>query len=255
MAGPGGGSNGGGGHGGGRSSSGGSSHHSGVRRPTGGYHHGGYHHHHHHGGYYRHNRYGSYGNGINLSGGCGLAAFGAIVLFLLAIWLIPMLFFDNVTYNERTFQDFANAEYKKAFGESTAYEDNILVVFLTTDNADEYYYIGWVGDHVNTEINYLFGNENTELGRAMNNSINNAGYWYSLDTNLASVVNTMTKEVENLKVEPFTCSENHKQVESKLVNYTDFEITEELINTALKDFTDKTNIPMVIVVEDRNDVF
>ena len=65
----------------------------------------------------------------------------------------------------------------------------------------------------------------------------------------------MTKEVENLRVEPFTCSENHKQVESKLVNYTDFEITEELVNTALKDFTDKTDIPMVIVIEDRNDVF
>jgi hypothetical protein len=36
-----------------------------------------------------------------------------------------------VTYDENTFQDYANRQYAAEFGGSSAYEDNILIVFLT----------------------------------------------------------------------------------------------------------------------------
>lgn len=232
MPGPGGGSNSGGGH-----SSGSYDNDYDYDR---GYHHRGHHHRHYH--------------GYSRRGGCS-----SFITTIFVVILCMLLWYkggsNDSGYNEEVFQDYANSEYKKAFKKSTAYEDNILIVFLTTEDADEYHYIGWVGDHINYEINCLFGNEKTELGRAMNNSINKSGYSHSLDTNLVSVVNRMTDEVEELKVDSFTCSENHKQVESKLVNYTELELTEELVNKALKNFTDKTNIPIVVVVEDSDDVF
>lgn len=266
MPGPGGGRNGGGGHGGGNSHSGGASH--GGGRPMGGAPHGGPMGGPPHGGPMGgppprgryHHRYRGFGYGPGLhyhgsvSSGCGLAILAVMFLIIAVVIIIPNIFFKD-KYDEKTFQDYANAEYQKAFGESTAYEDNILITFLTTEAANEYYYIGWVGDHINADISNLFGNEYTELGSAMYNSISTAGYWYSLDTNLAEVVNTLTEEVENLNVESFTCSEDHNQVESKVINYTDFEVTEEVVNSALKNFTDKTNIPMVIVIEDSEEIF
>jgi hypothetical protein len=96
----------------------------------------------------------------------------------------------TVNYNEEVFQDYANAQYIEAFGDSTAYEDNILIVLLVED--EEYYdynFIAWVGDHIDRDINYMFGNEQTELGRAIRSSaIHSQKYKYSLGQGLSAAV-------------------------------------------------------------------
>ena len=161
----------------------------------------------------------------------------------------------SIRYDEEKFQDYANQQYAAEFGTSTAYEDNLLLVVMTTEDKQGYAYIAWVGDHVDMQINSLFGADGTALGNAMNACINTANYKYSLDSNLSQVVMQMQKNIENLGLESsFICEEDHAQVESHLTNRTDLSLTQATVDTALKNFTDSTGIPMVIVVDEAEDV-
>lgn len=163
----------------------------------------------------------------------------------------------QVIYNEAEFQDYANTQYAAAFGESTAYEDNILLVFLTNEAADGYYTIAWVGDNVKGDINYMFGDETSEYGVAVLGNINSQYYAYSLDSNLADVVDSMTARIERLGFESSFKRESDRSVmtEPQLVNYTELDLTEATVLPSLKNFTEKTGIPLVIVVEDMEEVF
>lgn len=259
MPGPGGGSHGGGGHRGGGSSRGshGGGHRGGGmhgRRPHGGMYRGGW--------YHRPMYFGG--------GGCLSGLFSMFLLPIFLIFFIFTIFSSNlstavsdisnggtVKYDENKFQDYADSQYKAEFGSSTAYEDNILLLFLVDDtNYYDYYYIAWVGDHIQTDINYLFGNENTKLGQAINTSINTASYKYSLDSNLAQVIETMKGEITSKNLaSSFTCNEEHNQVTSHVTNKTNLELTNETINSALESFTNETGISFVVVVEEITDVF
>lgn len=211
----------------------------------------------HHGGFWPRRHYGH-------GGGCLNAIFAPVIITVVIVIMVFSFVGDSIgsifsggtiSYNEQTFQSYADAEYQKAFGGSSAYEDNILIVLLTNESADDYYYIAWVGDHIERDISYMFGNEQTELGRALNSSINLSGYWYSLDSNLASAVSIMTDNVTALGLESsFSCNESHS-ASSKLINYTEMTLTDETVNTALEAFTEATGIPISIVVARVDTVF
>jgi hypothetical protein len=261
MPGPGGGGRGGGGFGGGFG--GGRGGGFGGRGGFGGGFHGGFYHRpHFYGGFYRRPFF--FGGGGCLGGLLGLL-FGPIFLIFMAVMLLFSYFGSAVTdvsqggsvvYNESVFQDYANEQYAREFGSSTAYEDNLLLVFLTGEDARGYCYIAWVGDHIDPQINYLFGSNGTALGNAMNNSINRANYAYSLDSNLAMVVSQMQTKIQSLGLtDSFTCAERHDQVKSHLTNYTDLDMTQSTVDAALESFTAATGIPMVIVVEEMEEVF
>ncbi len=273
MPGPGGGRNGGGGS---RGSFGGGSYGGGSRGGFGGGFGGGY-----HGGfggpprrgyYYGRPFYGGfwgprryyYGGGGCLGGLLGLILVPVIMILMAAVMLFATVgtaFSDvrsggSVRYDENTFQDYADAQYRAEFGTSTAYEDNILLVVLADEDYYDYHYIAWVGDHIQTDINKLFGNERTEFGRAMEANVNVNSYKYSLDSNLAQVVEQMTAVIEEKNLESsFKCQEEHNQVASHVTNKTDLDITEETVNLALTEFTETTGISIVLVVDDAEDVF
>lgn len=159
-------------------------------------------------------------------------------------------------YDEGLLQDFADGQYAEAFGDVDTYEDNVLIVFLTEEDRSGYTWIAWVGDHVATDINWMLGNEETFLGEALSQCINEADYKYSLDSNLADVVRLLTKEIQGLELETsFTCNEARAEYTSHLVNKTALPLTDATVNDALIAFTDATGIPAVIVVEDFDDVF
>lgn len=273
MPGPGGGSHGGGGsRGGGNSHSGGfgggSSHHGGGfgggaphhggafgggHRPPPP-HHGGF-----HGGWHRPPRH-YYG------GGC----FSSILLTVIAIVILITFLFSYArttvstvidggisVYDENVLQDYADSQYAAAFGGSSSYEDNILLLFLTEDDHyQDYYYIAWVGDHIVTDINYLFGSNDTELGHAISNAVNQNSYKYSLDSDLAHVVESMQSQITQMGLSSsFNCEENHIQANSRLINHTALDMTEDTVNTALERFTAATGIPMVIAVSEIEIVF
>ncbi len=166
----------------------------------------------------------------------------------------------NLTYDENVFQDYADAQYAAAFGGSTAYEDNLLLVFLVEDEEYwDYAYIAWVGDHIDTQINDMFGNEQTTFGVTVTNSIAEKSYKYSLDSNLARVVENMERQItaKNLPSSfKASCKDvDHTQVDSHMVNKTALPLTEQTVNDALASFTEETGISVVLVVDDIDDVF
>ena len=161
-----------------------------------------------------------------------------------------------VRYDEEVFQDYANERYMEEFGSSTAYEDNILIVFLTDESCEEFYCIAWVGDHISTPIYKMFGDESTTFGRTMISSINAETYKYSLSSNLARAVELMELSIKDLgQSSSHSCTENHTQVPSHLTNRSELTLTEATVNDALTRFTASTDIPIVIVVDEMEDVF
>ena len=268
MAGPGGGggSRGGGGFGGGSfgGSHGGSfggSHNGGSFGGSHGGHFGG-HHHHHHGPHFpfRPRR-----RTVFYGGGCGSIIFIAVFLiFAIAFFMIPQegitINFgeeniNGVVYNEATMQNYANDKYMKYFGSSSAVENNILLVFLTNEACDGYYTIAWVGDNIADEINNMFG-EYTEYGEAVYNNVDEY-FAYSFDSDLADVIETMTKHITELDLDSsfYWESDRSKLSDSKFINMTSMDLTTEIVHRALTDFTDNTGIPMVVVVDSTEKVF
>ena len=210
------------------------------------------------GGYRRRYYYGP-------GGGCLGGVVGSIFAIIIAVLVLGVFILSSIsdlaaggvsTYDENEFQDYADAQYAEAFGGSTAYEDNLLIVFLTEEECYGYSYIAWVGDHIHPEISEMFGNNQSVLGRKLAASVNQQSYKYSLDTDLSNVIRAMGEEVERQgRDSSYTCSEEHLQVASKLINRTELPVSKEPIEAALADFTEKTGIPTVVVIEDMEEVF
>ena len=267
MPGPGGGSRGGGGgfSGGGRGGFGGGGFGGGNRgggfgggpRP-GGF--GGYHHH--HGPYFgwgwgRRRYYGG--------GGCFGALFAPLIVAIFVLFAVVYMMIPSEDqnfgreYNEATFQAAADAKYAEYFEAGATYEDNLLLYVLVEEECDQLYFIAWVGDNVRFEINDLFGGNNSSLGYSIGRNV--AQYYaYSLDSNLAAVVNDMEKEIEKLALDSSfkKATEPALPTESRLVDLTGAgvpDLTADTVNDALASFTEKTGIRTVIAVDLIDNVF
>ena len=162
-----------------------------------------------------------------------------------------------ISYNEKVFQEYTDMQYQEAFGDSSATEDNLMIVFLANEDADHYYAIAWIGDNVCDEINLMFGAEGTEFYYAMTSNVDEEYYAYSIDKDLAMTVNRMTEKVKALGLESsFEYQKDHSNMTaSHVVNRSELSITEETVNTALEEFTKETDIPVVLVVDTMENVF
>lgn len=201
-------------------------------------------------------------------GGCLGALFTPIICMVLAIvmmigviggGLTTLFRGGNVVYNENKMQDYASRQYATIYDPSSAtYEDNVLVVFLTNEDGQSYYSIGWVGDNLKSQISDLFGNEYTALGSAMQSSINTSSYRYSLGSNLAQVTEKMETSVRNQNLDTVYRAQKAERHEAGKVynrSNSDIQFNAETVDAALKNFTDSTDISMSIVVADAKDVF
>ena len=205
---------------------------------------------HFYGGWY-HRPYG-YGYGYH-GGGClgGLASIILVPILVLVLSVAVIISMMGsvintvakggvVTYSEAEFQAYAQQQYDTFYGgvPSSEYEEKLLLIFLTTEEMEEYYCIAWVGNEIRTEINYLFGNEQTAFGRVVQRSIN-PYYEYSLGSNLTVIMDSMRAEVERLGLSSSFRGEAARvePTDSKLVNYTSLNISPETVNDALADFT------------------
>ena len=178
-----------------------------------------------------------------------------LLVFLLSMCQNGVDISTGGEYNEELLNDYADDQYALHFSKNGAYEDNLLIVVLTTENSSDFYYIAWKGDHLAPEIVRLMGNNSTALGKTMNNSINESNYKYSLDSDLANVLDTMTDQIAALGLDQsFTCSES-RQPKATFVNNTDLPMTESTVQAALDHFAETTGIPTALVVEDATDVF
>ena len=263
MPGPGGGSRGGGFGGGSRGGGFGGG-------PGGGF--GGPHHHGPHGywgprrpyygGWYRRPYY---GGGGCLGGLLGILVLPIVLILMVAVMLISIVgsAVSNVAnggsiyYDETVLQQYADDQYAAEFSSYSNYENNLLIVFLANEEADGYYVIAWVGDNIHNEINYMFGDETTTFGRVVQGSINREYYAYSLDSNLANVMDQMGNRIDNLGLASSfrTQKESTNPPSSHLTNHSSLSLTEETVNDSLASFTEKTGIPTVIVVDTMENVF
>ena len=204
-----------------------------------------------------------YGGGGGCLGGL-IGALMAPLILLLVVGVMLMTFVGSavtnvanggiISYDEATFQTYAKKEYNKAFGDSDATEDNILIVVLVNEESRGYYYLPWGGSNIVDEVSELFA-----VGADFDQSMDGIQdyYAYSLGDDLARVMRTMTRKIGNLNLESsFYDKYSHENSpESHLVNNTELSITEKTVNDSLVAFTEATDIPVVIVVEDMEDVF
>lgn len=261
-----GGSRGGGGFGGGRSGGfGGGGFRGGPRGP---YHRGprfGY-------GYYHRPRFFGFGFGPRYygygGGGCLGGLLGALMAPFILLLVVGVMMFGMIgsaltnvsnggiiSYDEQTFQDYANQQYLQVFGNSDASEDNILIVVLVNEESDYPDYIPWGGSNLTGDIRDLF-KEGAEFDQSMHDSIQK-NYSHSLDDDLVRVVETMTRKIEDLHLKSsFKKEYSHENSpKSHLVNNSNLTMNAKIVDEALVDFTETTGIPTVIVVEDMEDVF
>ena len=249
MPGPGGGGHGGGGGRGGGFGGGGGGFHGGNRVYHGS-------------GYLRSSGVGSSHGG----GGLGFGKVPAIILIsiLLSAFLVGILAFSSfllgwkmpTDYDEATFRAYADEQYALHFADSAAYEDNLLIVVLTKPNHKDFYYIAWLGDHIHPSIKPMLGNNDTPLGRIMNNDINAINYKPSLDSDLAKVVEDLTILVSSTETDTksaFLCNEHNARI-GKFVNNTKLSMDASLVEPALQTFADYTGISVTLVVEDASAV-
>lgn len=201
-------------------------------------------------------------------GGCLGTLFASALCVFLAFFLIiavigggltTLFRGGNVVYSENKMQDYASRQYATIYDPSSAtYDDNVLVVFLTNEDGQSYYSIGWVGDNLKSQVSDLFGNEYTALGSAMQSSINTSSYRYSLGSNLAQVTEKMETSVRNQNLDTVYRAQKAERHEAGKVynrSNSDIQFNAETVDAALKNFTDSTDISMSIVVADAKDVF
>ena len=182
-----------------------------------------------------------------------------LILGLIGGGLTTLFRGGNVVYNQNKMQDYANRQYATIYDPSSAtYEDNVVVVFLTNEDNQTYYSIGWVGDNLKSQVSDLFGDEYTALGSAMQSSVTTSDYRYSLGSNLAQVTEKMETSVKNQNLETVyrvQKAESHEAGKVYNRSNSDLQINTEIIDAALKNFTDSTDISMSIVIADAKDVF
>lgn len=227
---------------------------------------GGYHGHHHH--YHRPFFFGGWGPRY-YGGGCLGGLLGMMFLPVIIIFLIVGMLVLNLTttlsvvsngglvnYNYDRLEEYALEQYAEEFGSTTAYEDNILIVVVTAENNYDFDWYGCVGWHVDGEISNMFGGNQTTLGGAMLSNVNQQSYKNSLTRDLSNVMITMKNAVANKRLESsFTCNEIRSEYDSHITNKTDLHIDASVVNDALASFTEETDIPVVIVVDEAEDVF
>lgn len=213
---------------------------------------GGMHHHHHMGGWHFGPRY--------RGGGCLGGFLGVLIVPIFVIILLLNIFMSGadvtyVQYDEEVFQDYADERYAEVFGSSADYEDNLLLVFLVDEDHYTYYYISWVGDHVVNDVSNLLGSNNA-LGRYMDNSINESNYKYSLDSDLAYVMEQLSDSVSALGLSSsFDCGSSYASPTARFINDSELSMTDSTVENAIAKFTAVSGIPTAIVVDDVSDVF
>ena len=180
---------------------------------------------------------------------------------MLIFMLIPdesVVYFGK-EYDETEFQAALEQKYAEYFAHDETYEDNIMLYVLVEEAGEQIYYIAKVGGNINNDIYYMFGGNDSPLGNAIWYNVEEY-YTYSLDKNLAAVVDDMKNEVAALSLESsfVTKTAPASPSESKLVDLTYAglpNLSEKTVNTALSSFTEETGIRMVVVVDCIDNVF
>ena len=153
-------------------------------------------------------------------------------------------------------EEYALAQYDLEFNNAVGYEDNILIVFLVDENYQDFYTMAIVGYNIDKSINSMFGGRYTEYGNALTENLN-SNYKSSLTRNLKDTVYVMKDAVDNLNLKSSfdTDMGSPGNYNSHVTNHSSIDVDESIINNSLESFTNVTDIPIVIVIDDMDAVF
>ena len=181
--------------------------------------------------------------------------FALIGLLLFA--MVGIMNSKKVDYSEETASGYALEQYEALFKGEAGYEDKVLLVLFTYENHVDYDFIAMIGDDLSNSVYNSLRGSNSTLSRAMDRYISSVDYETTLGRDLSSVVDDL-KESFSLLGNPFSsrCHDTvHVDGDSYLINKTDLEINEDMVNTSLTDFTAATEIEMVVLVTEAASVF
>lgn len=162
----------------------------------------------------------------------------------------------SIRPNDADMADYCERQYAAEFSSAKEYEDNILLVFLVYDNRQEFYTMAYIGDNLKDEVNNMFGGRYTEYGRGLIANLN-PNYEDSLSRNLSATVRGMSEKIDSVTdTTPFLVDKGSPGgYVSHVRNYSELDINNETVDEALRDFTQTTDIPIVLVIEDVDEVF
>ncbi|MBQ9744147.1 MAG: hypothetical protein IJW19_03385 [Clostridia bacterium] len=188
-----------------------------------------------------------------------LTVFATIIFF---IYLFPTVDTikkgGEINYKDEVADFYRTTEYTEAFGTSSATEDNLLIVFLTSEDEGRYYCVTKVGTNINAKTSAVFGNADSEFGKIVTTTIvPNEDYVSTLGTKLESIMDATGDKIVSLDQQsPFKAdSDRSNLAKSSVENKTSLVIDEASFNDTLAEFTDKTGISVKIVIDDEEAVF
>lgn len=182
-----------------------------------------------------------------------IAAILSIILLVIAE-IIPSCGGNSAVYSESKLEAAASAQYESSFRQTDAPEDGLLLYFVEYDDDQEFYYIAWVGDHIRDESYDLLGDNSTQLGQILLQEVD-ALYTFSLSEDLTTSVTRLGEALQQIPGSHHTCDDDRSGCPSGLINLSDQDLDGTAIHQAILAFTEATGIPLVLVVEDAEDIF
>lgn len=160
-------------------------------------------------------------------------------------------------YEEDDMYDYALAQYEAEFDPASAdYEDHFLLLFLINEERNGYSWYSIVGDNLVPKINRELGGDETALGNAMSDWIPK-NYTKSLSVNLENAMRELGDAIKGYGLSSSFKQDSgtaHNASASHVVNYTGYDLNEEKVNSGLVYFTEQTDIEVVLVVQDADQV-
>lgn len=222
--------------------------------------------------YGRYGKYGRYGRGYYHGPMGGMVAILARVLTLVLFGLMFLMASANyklteafevlfkggeIHYSIPRLRNYAQAEYDAHFA-GERYEDNLLMVFLPREEGMYEYDVMVIGGkHLDEDVMESFGALPGVWGDSDSKVTEERPMEKRLTDSIRNKVHSMTKSFTAPYYwgSPLDCSEKEGQRKALLINESELAIDTAKIEPALKKFAEKTNIGLVVIVADQDDVF
>ena len=162
----------------------------------------------------------------------------------------------KIKYSDETFNNYVNEQYASEFGESSAYDDNLLIVFLTNQRGNGYYAMALAGKNLDPQIRQMFGGEITEFWTTLESSMTEY-YKFSAQKGFRVTLEQLSASISDKRLESaFVTEQDHSSLTvPHVTNYSSLSINEDSVNIAIRIFTESTGIPTVMVIDTAENVF
>ena len=194
----------------------------------------------------------------------GIVLFPSMLIIMSIVFFFLVLFptinvineGGRIAYSDTKFANYRDAQYNKYFEDSSAENDNMVIIYLVNDDYNSYRCIAKLGKNVDSSITTMFGNGTSSFGQIVINTVN-PEYRFTLGKDVISVMDQMSDKIVDLKLDSSFKAESDRTnlAASRLVNNSRLDISETEVNKALASFTEKTGIPAVIVVDTMENAF